>query len=330
MTSVLHVAVDGTDDADGSAERPLRTINRAAAIAQPGDTVLVHAGEYREWVKPRRGGLSDTRRITYEAAAGEHVVIKGSERITDWVPVAGSVWSAAVPNALFGDFNPFAEEIAGDWIVYQPGKPHKHLGDVYLNGVSFYEASSRAEVDDPPLRTEVVDDWTDVTVPVRNPEQTRFVWYAEVGADATTIWANFQGADPNAELVEINVRPAVFFPTTHHLDYVTVRGFELCQAACPWTPPTAYQPGMVGPNWAKGWVIEDNDIHDAKCSAISIGKEASTGHNYATLRGDKPGYQHQLESVFSARSIGWDKERIDSHLIRRNMRIRWGGTPRGR
>jgi len=83
MTSVLHVAVDGTDDADGSAERPLRTINRAAAIAQPGDTVLVHAGEYREWVKPRRGGLSDTRRITYEAAAGEHVVIKGSERITD-------------------------------------------------------------------------------------------------------------------------------------------------------------------------------------------------------------------------------------------------------
>ena len=30
------------------------------------------------------GGLSDTRRITYEAAAGEHVVIKGSERVTGW------------------------------------------------------------------------------------------------------------------------------------------------------------------------------------------------------------------------------------------------------
>ena len=112
MTSVLHVAVTGTDDADGSAERPFRTINLAAAVAQPGDTVVVHAGEYREWVKPRRGGLSDTRRITYEAAAGEHVVIKGSERVTGWVPVAGNVWCAAVPNALFGDFNPFAEEIA--------------------------------------------------------------------------------------------------------------------------------------------------------------------------------------------------------------------------
>src|SRR5215475_6455701 len=318
MTSVLHVAVTGTDDADGAAERPFRTIGLAAAVAQPGDNVVVHAGEYREWVKPQRGGLSNTRRITYEAAAGEHVVIKGSERIADWVSVAGSVWSATVPNALFGDFNPFAQEIVGDWIVYQPGKARKHLGEVYLDGVSFYEVSSRAEVNDPPLRTEAVDDWTGVTDPIDDPKQTQFVWYAEVGADATTIWANFQGADPNSELVEINVRPAVFFPTEHHLDYITVRGFEMCQAASPWTPPTADQPGLIGPNWAKGWIIEDNDIHDAKCSAISIGKEASTGHNYATLRGDKPGYQYQIESVFAARRIGWDKEHIGSHIIRRN------------
>src|SRR6266568_3120700 len=209
MTSVLHVAVTSTDDADGSAERPFRTINLAAAAAQPGDTVVVHAGEYREWVKPQRGGRSDTRRITYEAAAGEHVVVKGSERITGWVPVAGSVWCATVPNALFGDFNPFAEEIAGDWIVYKSGKPRKHLGDVYLNGLSFYEVSSRAEVDVPPLRTEAVDDWTGVTGPIRDPQQTQLTWYAEVSTDETTIWANFQGADPNSELVEINVRRSV-------------------------------------------------------------------------------------------------------------------------
>ena len=136
--------------------------------------------------------------------------------------------------------------------------------------------------------------------------------------DQTTIWANFQGADPNTELVEINVRRSVFFPTEHHIDYITVRGFEFAQAACPWTPPTADQPGLIGPNWAKGWIIEDNVIHDAKCSAISIGKEASTGHNYATVRGDKPGYQYQFESVFSARQFGWDKEHIGSHVIRRN------------
>jgi CBS domain-containing protein len=228
------------------------------------------------------------------------------------------VWKATVPNTLFGSFNPFAEEVAGDWIVYRKDAPRKHLGDVYLNGLSFYEVSSLAEVADPPLRTEVIDDWTGAADRVRNPEQTRLVWYAEVGADTTTIWANFREADPNQQLVEINVRRSVFYPVTPHLDYITVRGFELAQAACPWTPPTADQPGLIGPNWAKGWIIEDNLIHDAKCSAISIGKEASTGHNHATTRGDKPGYQYQLESVFSARQIGWDREHIGSHIIRRN------------
>ncbi|MEU4242171.1 right-handed parallel beta-helix repeat-containing protein [Actinoplanes sp. NPDC026619] len=317
MTSELHVATTGDDTADGSPKQPFRTINRAAALAQPGDTVIVHAGEYREWVKPRRGGLSDTRRITYTAAEGEHVVIKGSERITGWVP-DGAVWKNTISNALFGDFNPYAEEIAGDWIVYRDGAPHKHLGDVYLNGLSFYEVGSRDEVASATPRPEVVDDWTAVTVPAHNLEQTALVWYAEVGADTTTIWANFQGADPNAENTEINVRRSVFYPEANHLDYITVRGFELAQAASPWTPPTADQPGLIGPNWAKGWIIEDNDIHDAKCSAISIGKEASTGHNYATVRGDKPGYQYQLESVFVARELGWDKEHIGSHIIRRN------------
>jgi hypothetical protein len=319
MTSVLHVATTGSDTADGSEGGPFRTINRAAALAQPGDTVVVHGGEYREWVNPRRGGISDRRRITYEAAAGEHVVIKGSERVTGWEPVEGNVWKAAVPNGLFGDFNPFAEEIEGDWIVYdEKSSPRKHLGDVYLDGKSFYEVVSAEELSDPPRRTEVVDNWTGVTDRVRDPEQTQYVWYAEVGDEETTIWANFQGADPNEALVEVNARRSVFYPTEHHVDYITVRGFELAHAASPWTPPTADQPGLIGPNWAKGWIIEDNHIHDAKCSAIAIGKEASTGHNYATERKDKPGYQYQLESVFTARHIGWDREHVGSHIIRRN------------
>jgi hypothetical protein len=315
----IHVATTGSDVATGTEDAPLRTINRAAALAQAGDTVVVHEGEYREWVVPRRGGLSDRRRITYEAAAGEHVVIKGSERVTTWENVEGTVWKAVVPNTLFGGFNPFAEEIEGDWIVYaEKDTPRKHLGDVYLNGKSFFEVLSAAEVADPPRRSEVLDDWTGTPDPVRDPAQTQLVWFAEVREESTTIHANFQGADPNQELAEINVRRSVFFPTEHHVDYITVRGFELAQAACPWTPPTADQPGLIGPNWAKGWIIEDNHIHDAKCSAISLGKEASTGHNYATERKDKPGYQYQLESVFSARQIGWDKEHVGSHVVRRN------------
>ncbi|MGC0272708.1 right-handed parallel beta-helix repeat-containing protein [Pseudactinotalea sp. Z1739] len=318
MSAVLHVATTGSDRDDGSASAPLRTINHAAQIAQPGDTVLVHGGVYREWVRPAHGGRSDRRRITYQAADGEQVVIKGSEQITGWERDGGTVWRATIDNSLFGEFNPFAETVSGDWVLYPAGAPPKHLGEVYLNGRSFYEVHSRAEVADPPLRTSAVDHWTDTTDHIRDPEQTRFVWYAEVGRDSTTVWANFQDADPNQALVEVNVRPAVFLPDRPHVDYITVRGFELAQAATPWTPPTADQPGLIGPNWAKGWVIENNIIHDAKCSAISIGKEASTGHNFATTRRDKPGYQYQIESVFTARQYGWDREHIGSHVIRGN------------
>ncbi|WP_226344593.1 right-handed parallel beta-helix repeat-containing protein [Agilicoccus flavus] len=316
--STLHVAVTGSDAAHGTPDAPLRTISEAARRAQPGDTVLVHEGEYREWVRPARGGLGEHRRITYAAAPGEHVVVKGSERIEDWERVDAGTWRVTLPNAYFGEFNPYAREIDGDWLIPTPGEGRKHLGEVYLDGVSLFEVASPDLVGAPQRRTHDIDAWTGASVRVADPDATTRVWHARVDEHETTIWINVGDVDPNAVLTEINVRRSVFYPEVHHVDYVTVRGFELAHAACPWAPPTGDQPGLVGPNWAKGWIIEDNDIHDAKGSAVSLGKEASTGDNFATLRGDKPGYQYQLESVFAATRIGWDKETIGSHVVRRN------------
>jgi hypothetical protein len=67
----MHVSKAGSDSASGSYAQPYLTINNAASAAQPGDTVTVHAGTYREWVKPIRGGASESKRITYRAAPGE-------------------------------------------------------------------------------------------------------------------------------------------------------------------------------------------------------------------------------------------------------------------
>lgn len=315
MAREYHVAKHGSDRAEGTEQHPFLTINRAASVAVAGDTIIVHEGEYREWVKPKHSGLSNKRRITYKAADGEKVVIKGSERIQDWQQVEGSVWKTTLPNSFFGDYNPYKEEIFGDWVVDNPGR---HLGDVYLNGKSFYEATNLEEVFHPKVKTETLDHWTRKIVPVRDPEQTKYMWYAEVDDQHTTIYANFHGADPNQELVEINVRKCCFYPEQTGINYITVSGFEMAQAATPWTPPTADQPGLIGPNWSKGWIIENNIIHDSKCSAISIGKEGSTGHNYRSIRKDKPGYHYQIESVFLALKAGWSKEKVGSHIIRNN------------
>lgn len=319
MKKEYHVAVTGCDFAEGTKEHPFRTISKAAEVAETGDKVIVHEGEYREWVKPNHSGYSNLSRIIYEVAEGEKVAIKGSERIQSWEKVEGSVWKVVLSNSFFGDYNPYKELLTGDWLLYTPGI-YLHLGDVYLNGVSFYEAHSLEEIKNPTQRTGVVVmPWTGKFEKILHPEQTIYQWYCEVDNENTTIYANFHGADPNKELVEINVRKCCFYPVKTGMNYITVRGFEMAQAACPWTPPTADQPGLLGANWSKGWIIENNIIHDAKCSAISIGKEASTGHNLSSRRHQKPGYQYQMEAVFRGLKIGWSKEKIGSHIIRNNV-----------
>ena len=319
MPRIYYVAPDGCNAASGTIDAPFRTINHAAQIALPGDTVRVREGVYREWVDPAEGGLTPASRITYEAMPGEHVVIKGSEIIKGWTPVDGTVWTVTVDNSLFGDWNPFALAVEGDWLM-SPREDPVHLGDVYLNGKSMYEARSVDEVREARMRFSGHQvPANPEPEPVRDPEDSVYQWYAEVGEKSTAIWANFQGADPNAELVEINVRPYCFYPSKTGRNYITLRGFEICQAACPFTPPTADQPGMVGAHWSKGWIIENNHLHDAKCSAISLGKEESTGHNLYSRFDRKPGYQYQMEAVFLGLQNGWCREKIGSHIVRNNV-----------
>src|SRR5208282_5153649 len=102
----IHVAKIGANANAGTAESPYLTIGRAAEAAQPGDTVIVHRGTYREWVKPLRGGRDENSRITYRAASGEDVLIKGSERITSWGDQGGGIWMVDLPARFLGDYNP--------------------------------------------------------------------------------------------------------------------------------------------------------------------------------------------------------------------------------
>ena len=130
---IYHVAKNGSDRNPGTAAAPFLTISRAAKIADEGDTVRVHEGIYRETVSPARGARSELGRITYEAAKGERVSIRGSEIIENWVR-EGAVFHATVENSLFGRFNPFAELLDGDWMA-RPLDPETGLGVRHLGTV---------------------------------------------------------------------------------------------------------------------------------------------------------------------------------------------------
>lgn len=228
-----HVSPEGSDTAQGGPDNPFRTIGHAAQVAMPGDIVIVHDGVYREWVDPRRGGTCEADRIVYRAADGEKPVIKGSEIICGWSRYKDDVWRVTLDDAMFGDYNPYRQPLFGDWLA-MPSRgedPDKHPGMVFLNGRALYEVTSLEDTFAPRYRDHVKDYVTDVACAIDDPEMTQCVWYARVEDDRTVLYANFHGADPNEECVEIAVRRSCFFPRRHHVNYITVSGFELCQAA---------------------------------------------------------------------------------------------------
>lgn len=316
MTNCIHVDKKGSDCGLGNVESPLLTIDKAASVAQPGDSIIVHEGIYREEITHINTGLSESRRISFEAAKHEQVIIKGSEEITGWQQIDGSIWKVEIDNTIFKDFNPFATKLFGDWLAVDNDKS---LGQVYLNDQSLFEVSEYEQLADPKLVEETLDHWTNKQVTYDYKDQSIYVWYAKVENDITTIYVNFHDFNPNNEVTEINVRKSAFRPFKTHTNYITIRNFEIANVATQWSPPTAAQTGMIDTHWSKGWIIENNTLYNAVCSAIAIGKEISTGDNLNTYRKDKPGYQYQIETVFKAANSDWNKETIGSHTIRNNV-----------
>jgi len=286
-----HVSTTGLDGDPGSRSKPFKTISAAAEIAQPGDTITVREGVYRERVNPPRGGTSDEKRIVYQAASGEKVVIKGSEIIKGWEKVQGATWHVKIRNSFFGDYNPYSDVIGGEWYG-QRGFP-RHTGTVYLNGHWLDEAPAEKHV--------------------LAPIGARPLWKAKVDEEHTTIWAQFKDVDPNKELVEINVRQSIFYPDRPGRNYITVRGFTMRHAATPWSGAMSEQVGLIGTHWSKGWVIENNVISHSMNTGITLGRYEIKG--VAMPRASARGY---VQSIELALENGWSKEKIGSHVVRNN------------
>src|SRR5579862_3887014 len=82
-------AKNADDNGPGTKDRPFKTINHAAQVLEPGERVVIAEGVYREFIQPARGGSGPDAMISYEAAPGAKVVVKGSIVTTDWKPSEG-------------------------------------------------------------------------------------------------------------------------------------------------------------------------------------------------------------------------------------------------
>ena len=89
--TVYHVAKGGSDANAGTSAAPFATLAHAVSVAQPGASILLHAGRYCESVDlPRSGTI--TAPILIRNAPGETAVLDG--RDTSYVP-SWSVYNAA-------------------------------------------------------------------------------------------------------------------------------------------------------------------------------------------------------------------------------------------
>lgn len=300
---IYYVNVNASRDGDGSKAMPFRRINDAARLAVAGDEIIVAPGIYRERVNPIHGGTEDAR-ITYRSETPLGAVITGAETLTGWTRFRDNVWVNRVDNGAFGSYNPYTTRVCGDW-YFAPAI--RHTGSIFLNDRMMYEVNS------------VEACATGEADPCAfDAEASTWTWYTEQDGNETVLYANFHDLDPNAQKVEIVARRNCFMPEETGVGYITVSGFDINKAATTWAPPAAYQDGMIGPHWSKGWIIEDCEIWGSRCCGISLGKYCDPENDmYFFHKQVKSPTQMERDAVCRGQYHGWLKEKVGSHIVRR-------------
>jgi len=113
---VFYVSPSGRDEWSGrlaeanaaGSDGPFKTLAKAAAVLEPGDTCRLRKGIYRESLKPARDGAGEAP-IVFEAHGGEEAVISGADLLAGWERDANGLytapldWDLADQNQLFAD-----------------------------------------------------------------------------------------------------------------------------------------------------------------------------------------------------------------------------------
>ncbi len=94
------VSPDGNNSNPGSLGSPFATIQRAASLAGPGDTVFVRGGVYRETVVPIQSGTPGAP-IRFTAYNNERVWVTGLDRVsTGWLIHSGSIYTTPMSSPI--------------------------------------------------------------------------------------------------------------------------------------------------------------------------------------------------------------------------------------
>lgn len=258
---VAQEDANAADDNPGTETRPWKTIGRAATAMEPGDRVIVKQGVYREWVRPARGGLGPRRMITYQAAPGETVVIRGSEQFAGPWKVSAyagksrndKVWSAELPETFFDGYNPFAEanvigaESNPYWRAGQRKPPQYSLarGLVFQDGRRLRQKPTYDELSDAPG-----------------------TYWVETGGRRLHI-RPFGDMNPSMAVWEVTTREFALAPEQTGLGFIRVDGFTVEYVASCFPIP---QRGAISTRQGHHWIIQNNTVREVNSLGLDFGR----------------------------------------------------------
>jgi len=262
------------DDSNaGSMDAPFKTIQAAAQLATPGTRVLIHGGEYREWVHPLYGGTDAEHMVCYEAYGDGEVIIKASEVVTDFKESFGwnkydvefdvlngeeldvdsiKIWEHKLDPDMFRGYNPFcAVNIIHDRFYIEFDKTDM---TTYLNrrGMVFCDGK--------PLQQVPMFDHISFT------EDS--YWVEANGQKIHFRLANDD--DPANHLIEISCREQCFAPDIPFLSYIKVKGLTCAHASMGAPIP---QRGAISCYRGHHWIIEDCKVDWSNALGIDVGDE---------------------------------------------------------
>jgi len=136
---VIFVSPKGSDKNSGlSSKKPLRHISKALELAQPGDTVVLLPGHYREKVKTVRDGTPD-RPITIIGSPG--AVIYGNDKPGGKVVEVKNSFIQLLHLKVNGHFlNCEGRECYHDKLIYVHGSPENPLEGIRILSVELKNA----------------------------------------------------------------------------------------------------------------------------------------------------------------------------------------------
>jgi hypothetical protein len=279
MTVYYVCASTGSDTNAGTITSPLLTIQCASNLAQPGDTVLVQPGIYRERVSPPRGGISSTVPIIYKSAVPQGAIIRGSIPWNPTEKLSETVYYDTLDPTIFTDTsaidgpNPFripfcvtpygrngAPESASGDKKATPNMVYT-LGQVFVNDKMYKQCPFISEM-----------------------QETPNTWYYDMSSNK--LYVNLK-EDIDHYKIEITNQRRVFAPHIRQLRYITVDGFviERCGNNYPnqfWTVAQNQQAGMIGTRSGRFWIIQNNVIRFASGIGIDWGNEGGAAQDLET------------------------------------------------